>query len=197
MVRKRVLRGNIADSPSADSAIARYAGKQHTLIRIDQLLAAGLSRSAVSKRVARGVLFRRQPGVYSLTEHLSREAEFLAAVFAGGPGGLLSHDAGVELLRLTRYRAARIDVVVPHHREDRPGIRFHRCRNLHWRDRTSERGIPVTSVPRLLVDLTDQWTPHEIAAVIHEAACRGRFSLLATNDAIERANGRRHLGRLQ
>jgi len=31
---------------------------------------------------------------------------------------------------------------------------------------------------------------------IHEAAYQGRFSLLATNDAIERANGRHNLSRL-
>jgi hypothetical protein len=47
-------------------------------------------------------------------------------------------------------------------------------------------------VHRLIVDLTDVVTiPHEITAVIREAAHKGLFSLLATLDAIERNPGRR------
>jgi len=46
-----------------------------------------------------------------LTTTLSREAEFLAGVFLGGPGALLSHEAAVELLGLGRgrFRASLID----------------------------------------------------------------------------------------
>jgi len=179
-----------------DLAIARHAARQHALVRIDQLLAAGLSHSAVSKRVNAGRLWRPYPGVYA-TGPLSREGEFLAAVFAGGDGALLSHEAGGELLSVWRYRAPVIDVVVPRYRANLPGVRFHRARNIDPRDRTTHKGIPVTSVPRLLVDLTDHLTPLEITAVIHEAAYRGRFSVLAVQDAMRRAYGRHHLDRLE
>ena len=51
---------------------------------------------------------------------------------------------------------------------------------------------PQRTVARLIVDLTDVVTiPHEITAVIHEAAHKGLFSLLGTLDAIERNPGRK------
>ena len=59
------------------------------------------------------------------------------------------------------------------------------------------QGIPVTTVARTLVDLTDVLTPDELANVIHEAAYRKRFNLEATRQAMERANGRKNLKRLE
>ena len=91
----------------------------------------------------------------------------------------------------TRRRASLIDALVPSKRQSPPGTRFHRAK-IHPRDRTDRKGIPVTTVDRLIVDLTDVVTiPHEITAVIHEAAHQGLFSLLATLDAIERNPGRK------
>ena len=51
----------------------------------------------------------------------------------------------------------------------------------------------MTTIHRLLVDLTDDLTPHQLANVIHEAAFRGRFVEPAVRDAMARANGRRKL----
>ena len=73
------------------------------------------------------------------------------------------------------------------------GIRVHRVRRLDPRDVTTERGIPVTTIHRMFVDLTDVRTPHEIAALIREAAFRGRFVEAAVRDSMERANGRHNL----
>ena len=61
------------------------------------------------------------------------------------------------------------------------------------RDVTTHKSIPVTTIARMLVDLTDELTAHQLANVIHEATFRRRFSLTATNDAIARANGRHNL----
>ena len=52
-------------------------------------------------------------------------------------------------------------------------------------------GIPVTTVPRTLVDLTDVMDAEQLANVIHEAAFRDLFSLEATRAAMARAPGRR------
>ena len=109
---------------------------------------------------------------------------------------MLTGDALVELLGLWRYRASRIDVLVPRRRLSPPGVRFHEA-TIHPRDRTTYKRIPVATIPRLLVDLTETRTAHEITKVIHEAAFRGWFSLLAAQDAIARANGRHHLDRLE
>jgi very-short-patch-repair endonuclease len=76
-------------------------------------------------------------------------------------------------------------------------VHVHTYRRLHPRDVTERDGIPVTSVSRLLVDMTDVADIDEIANLIHEAAFRGGFSALATRDAMARAHGRRNLHKLE
>ena len=184
--------------PSVDERIAALAARQHGRVTIAQLLAAGLDDKGVNRRVARGLLHREGRGVYAVGHAgRSREGEFMVAVLGAGRGAALGLLAAAELHAVRRYRAPLIDVVAPRWRRAEPGVRIHRVRALHWRDVTEVRGIPVTSIPRTLVDLTDVLDAYELANVIHEAAFRGHFSLPATRDAIERANGRHNLAVLE
>jgi hypothetical protein len=173
------------------------AASQHDLITIEQLRACGLTDSAISRRVARGTLHRRHRGVYSIgPAALSREARWLAAVLAAGPGSALSHLSAAELHRLSRYRSALIAVVSPRVRS-LPGIKVHRYRNLDPRDVTTENGIPVTTVHRVFVDLSDELDAEDLAALMHEAAFHGRFVEPAIRDSMARANGRHNLDVLE
>jgi hypothetical protein len=158
-----------------------------------------MSSSAISRWVATGRLHRRHHGVYTYAHTaLSREGELLAAVFACGAGALLSHFAAAELWRVRRRVPGEpIDVLVPRTRAAPGGVRVHKARTIDPRDRAKLRGIPLTSVPRLLVDLSDRVEPLELANVIHEADFRGRFDRPAVQAAIERATGRRRLGVLE
>ncbi len=141
------------------------------------------------------MLTRRYRGVYSLVAGpLARDAEFLAVVLAGGDGAALNRLAAAELWQVWRYRAP-LSIVVPSRRTI-PGVAVHRCANLDARDVTVHRGIPVTTVERTLVDLTETLIAEELTNVIHEAAFRRRFSIRATREAMARANGRRMLARL-
>jgi hypothetical protein len=72
-------------------------------------------------------------------------------------------------------------------------VRVHTSRTLDPRDVTTRKGIPVTTVARMFVDLTDTLTPHQLANVMHEADYRKRFSLANTREAMARANGRQKL----
>lgn len=182
-------------APLRDRAVAEVAAKQHGLVTSTQLREIGLDSAAITRRVDAGRLHRRARGVYSVGP-LSRHGAFLAAVLAAGPGALLSHWAAAELHNVTPYRASLIDVVVPSKRQSPPGTKYHRT-TIHWHDRTDRDGIPVTSIARLLVDLTDEARiAHEITAVIRQAAYNGSYSLLATQDARRRANGRRNIALL-
>jgi predicted transcriptional regulator of viral defense system len=178
-----------------DGAIAARAARQHGVITHAQLLDAGLSRSAISRRAKRGQLHRLFPQLYAVGHaNLSREARWMAAVLAGGDGARLGCLAAAVHWQIWRRRPPQmIDVVTPRRRAPQPGLRFHWCRNLDPRDTTTYRGIPVTTIPRTLVDLTDTLTVHQLANVIHEAAFRKRFNAAAIRAAMERANGRRNL----
>jgi Transcriptional regulator, AbiEi antitoxin/Protein of unknown function (DUF559) len=185
---EKFVQRTFATAPHPDLAISTFADRQHGLVTFAQLNRAGLDSAAIGRRVRSGRLSRVCRAVYSVGP-LSRDAELMTAILAGGD--LISHWAGAELLEVARRRAPLIDALVPSKRQSPPGIRFHRAK-IHPRDRTDRKGIPVTTVARLIVDLTDVVTiPHEITAVIHEAAHKGLFSLLATLDAIERNPGRK------
>ena len=81
-------------------------------------------------------------------------------------------------------------------RGQRQGFRVHTTRRLDKRDVTELDGIPVTTLARTLVDLTDVLTAHQIANVIHEAAYHELFDRKETYEAIQRANGRPNITRL-
>jgi hypothetical protein len=171
------------------------AARQHGAVKGTQL---GLSKAGIAEWVQTGRLHRKYRGVYAYGHpHLSREGEWMAAVLAAGDGAVLSGLCAASLLRITKWVPREIDVIVPKPRKSQPGFRAHTCRNLDPRDVTLVDGIPVTTVARILVDLTDEMDPEELAFVIHEAVYKKRFSLPATRAAMARANGRRNLGVLE
>jgi hypothetical protein len=114
----------------------------------------------------------------------------MAAVLWTGEGTGLSRLTAAVHLAAWRRRVEGIDVISPRRHRPTPGIHTHWARNLDPRDLTIHRGIPVTTMARTLVDLTDVLTEHQLANVIHEAAFRNRFSEQATRAAMARAPGR-------
>ena len=137
-----------------------------------------------------GRLHRVGRGVYAVGHTaLSREGQFLKEVLIAGEGAALSHEACAELYEVRRWRASLIDVVVPSDRRPKTSARIHRT-TLHPDDVTVYKGIPCTTIARLVVDLTDHLTSWEITNVIHEAVHRNLFDLEATLAAIERGKGR-------
>ena len=154
-----------------------------------------LTSGAISQRVNRGCLHRRYRGVYVVGQpKLSREGEWLAAALACD--GVLSVRSGGVLHGVSRFHEEAIEVTTTR-RVRLEGVRVHTVRRLDPRDITSHRGIPVTTIHRLLVDFTDGHTPHQIANVIHRAAFLGRFVEPAVRDAMARAHGRRKLDVLE
>jgi uncharacterized protein DUF559 len=111
-------------------------------------------------------------------------------VLQAGEGAALSHLAAAKLWEIWRRRIYTTDVLSPR-RTRLPYV--HWTRHFDPRDITTRHGIPVTTVARTLVDLTDVLTAEQLANVIHEAAFRQRFSEAATRAAMERAHGRRNL----
>jgi hypothetical protein len=79
----------------------------------------------------------------------------MAAVLACGEGAVLSHTSAAAHWELLGSAAAKIDVTARVTRVGLPGIRLHRSRSLDARDTTSHEGVPITTVPRTLLDLAD------------------------------------------
>jgi putative AbiEi antitoxin of type IV toxin-antitoxin system len=137
---------------TADERIARIAFAQHGVVTRRQLLDAGFSKTAIGGRVERGSLLRAYPGIYRVGHRApSVEARYMTAVLACGEGALLSGRAAGHLLGLLKGDAPEPEVTAPKYRRVK-GVVTKRSR-VDPRDRTTCRGIPVTTVPRTLVDL--------------------------------------------
>jgi uncharacterized protein DUF559 len=164
------------------------------LVTTADLLAGGLSDGAISKQVARGALRRRYAGVYSYGPgELSREAEWMAAVLAAGLGAFLGRRSAAALWEMLRDRRVISDVLAPRGRRPKGPVLVHTYRRLDPRDVTVHRGIPVTSIARTFVDLSDVLTVFGLVAAIRESAYHRPFDEPATREAMARANGRCNL----
>jgi hypothetical protein len=112
------------------------------------------------------------PGVYRAGHRApSIEATYLAAVIAAGEGALLSGMAAAYLLGLVKGSAPPPEVTAPTERRIE-GVKTHRCRFLNAQDATLVRGVPVTTVPRTLVDISSVLSLDALARACHEAGVR-------------------------
>jgi very-short-patch-repair endonuclease len=167
------------------------AARQHGVITSRQL---GMSYAGVTKWVHAGRIHRVYRGVYAYGHPtLSRQGRWMAGVLAGGEGAALAGRSATVLLRVAKWDPPDVQIVVPGHRRPQPGLSVRISRTLIPGDVVVVDGIPVTTVARTLVDLTDEMDAEELAHVIHEAAYLKKFDLRATRSALERANGRRNV----
>jgi len=89
-----------------------------------------------------------------------------------------------------------IDVtVVAGCRRQPPGLTVHTSRPLHPEDGTIHGGIPVTSVPRTLLDLAEVVRPTQLQRAYEEAERLQLLDLGAFQRLLARSNGRRGYAR--
>jgi very-short-patch-repair endonuclease len=173
---------------TVDEKVARLAGKSHGVVSRDELRSAGLTQAEIKSRLARGFLISIHRGVFRVGHTApSLEARYLAAAKACGPGSVLAGRAAAHLLHLLRGSPSLPEVLTPRHR--RPsGVTVRRCRRIDPRDATEWRGVPVTTVPRTIVDLAAALEPPDLARAFHEAVVKHQIKPVA----VERVLGRRH-----
>jgi very-short-patch-repair endonuclease len=158
---------------TVDEELARIASTAHGVVTASQLLSAGVTRREIEVRLRKGVLIRVHRGVYRVG-HLapSVEATYLAAVLAAGEGALLCGRAAAHLLGLVKGRAPGPEVIARTQRRIE-GVTTHRSRAAgDGRDATIVRTIPVTTVPRTLVDISSELSLDALARACHEAGVR-------------------------
>ena len=174
-------------SATAEGELARLASGQHGVVTRAQLLAAGLSPAAIDRRLSKGSLLREHRGVYRVGHRApSREATYMAAVLACAPRALLCGRAAAHVWGLVKGAAPPPEVLTPAKRRVAE-LRVRRCPAFDARDATQRAGIPLTTVPRTLVDLAGLIPIDALARACHEAGVLHR----TTPAQVERVLGRR------
>jgi len=173
---------------TVEGILARLAGRSHGVLTREEILGAGVTQAEIRHRITNGVLIPIHRGVFRVGHAApSLEARYMAAVKACGKGALLHRQAAAHLLGLLKHAPSLPEVLTTRRR--RPNeVTVRRCRSIDRRDATTWRGIPVTTVPRTLVDLAAVLDPPDLARAFHEAVVKHHIKPAA----VERILARRH-----
>jgi hypothetical protein len=158
-------------------AVDRLARRQHGLVTRGQLLAAGLSSTAIGRHVAAGAWLPLAAGVYALASSPATwHRQVLAACLA--VGGIASHRTAAALWGLAGCRPGPVHVIVQHGRSScAPPATVHQSRTLRPVDCTRVGGIPVTTVARTLADLGRALPRSALEDAVDDALCRRLVTL--------------------
>ena len=165
---------------------------------LGQLRDRGFSYRQIERRVDLGQLHPRFPGVFAVgRRRLTPQGHLLAAQLSLGPRSFLSHRTAAGVWGLRAVNVRDIEVTIPGTGgRSRDGCTIHRTRREpHPADLRTRGLLRVSSVLRLLVELSPRETPAELERLI-TTGVQKRLLRPDTNDgraAIDEAL-RRHAG---
>jgi very-short-patch-repair endonuclease len=176
-----------------ESAIADVAGAHDNVISREQLLAVGVGRRVIARRLQNGTWQRLYRGVYLIgPAPPTPTARAWAALLAFGEGAVISHRTAAELWELCPPAGGNVHVtIVGRNAGSRPDICLHRVTELPRSEVACAQGLAVTSPARTICDLAGM----ESLWVAEEALSEARTRALVTNRqllaVIERAPTRK------
>lgn len=180
-----------------DARIAELAGRQFNRVSRRQLAELGISDRAIAHRIAMGRLVAVEQGVFGIAPILEDDWGRWMAATLTAPRSFLSHLSAAAAWGLLSG-PRRVECVT---RPGSGGPRRHggvlafRSSTLDG-DVTMERGIPITSVPRTLLDLARAVGDRALARAVREAVRLELTTLAALGDHLGRHRGRRGSRRL-
>jgi len=196
----------MANKGRTPTELTTLATRQHGVVSARQLVAMGFSRQLLVAEADRGRLLPLHQGVYAVGHRrLNWHGRCWAAVLGAEANetdevvwpAVASHGSAAYLWGLYRFAPERIEVTAPIRRRATREFRVHFSSILAAEDRLEREGIPVTSVPRLLLDLSIRAKPEQIERLLERAEEMELLDLHAVEDVLDRAGGHRGRGRLR
>ena len=181
-------------SGSRAQRIEMIASAQAGLVSRRQLIAAGISRDAIARRVRAGNLLRVHSGVYAVgyATDIPLGPE-TAALLACRDGAVLSHHSAAQVWGLRPPGAGNGLVhitVLGNAGAQIQGAKVHRTRLLDAQDVRIHQRLAVTSPARTLLDLAELVTPRELERALDEALVSRRVRRAQISELLTRARGR-------
>jgi very-short-patch-repair endonuclease len=180
-------------------ALAELAERQFGVVSRRQLLGLGFSKSAIGRMSTAHRLRRVHRGVYAIGRRgLNGPGRCLAAALACGEGAVVSHASAAWLWGLRDSFPSPVELSVPAHGHRRKGIWTHRVLAIDPGERAlSDEVIPVTSLPRTLLDLAAITTVRRVESLLERAERRDLLDLDGIDAALRRHHRAPGAGRLR
>lgn len=177
--------------------LAELAREQRGVVSLEQLEQLGYAIGTVKNAIAVGRLHPVYRGVYAVGhEGISRHGQCIAAALSCGHEALLSHRSAAWLWRMTKRWQSIVEVTAASPRRTRSEIRVHSAEALTPDDRTWADGIPVTAIPRTLLDFA-AIDPHFLSRALDNAHRLGLLDFIEIDAFIARSRGFRGVARLR
>jgi hypothetical protein len=181
-----------------DARVAHLAGEQFNRVSRRQLAELGLGDRAIAHRVAAGRLVIVEEGVLALAPVLEHDewGRWMGATLTA-PGTVLSHASAAAARGFWSSPRTFETVTRPGNGGPRRhgGVLAFRSSTLAG-DCEVLRGIPITSVPRTLLDLAAHVSERALARALREAVRLKVTTIDAIADSLDRYRGRRGSHRL-
>jgi predicted transcriptional regulator of viral defense system len=174
------------------SELYRIAEAQGGYFTSAQAAQAGFSRKLLWHYQKTGKLLRTAHGVYRLARFpSSRFEDLFVAWLRCGPKSAISHQSALAVYDLSDVIPSETHVTVPRTASRRrAGVRLHTNR-LRPADVVKREGLPVTSVPRTIADVSRAGLSEDhVARAIREALQRGLTNTQALLAEARRRGGR-------
>jgi hypothetical protein len=174
----------IVEDP-VDKRIQALANRQRGYVKRVQLLALGVGREAINRRIKSGRLIPVYTGVYAVG-HIPRLPEDRAygALLACGSRAVLSHGSAATLYGIYRRWDTPFEVTVPAKRSPK-GVSTHRAK-LTRADTAVERGLRTTRPARTLLDMTPRLTDRQLKRAFNKLRLDHGLTTDQLKDLLER-----------
>jgi len=180
-----------------DARVARLAEGQYGVVGRGQLIELGLGRRGVEHRIAAGRLHPVAHGVYAVGHRvLSPKGNWMAAVLSSGPGAILSHRSAAAFWGIKDPGSGPVHVTVSRKSTSSRLIRRHHFA-LRDDEATVHDGMPVTTVPRTVLDLAAASSTDEVEVAIRQVEFLRLYDRLSLWDLVERYPRRRGVARVR
>ena len=157
--------------------VIQQAARQGGYVTRAQLLRAGVSASAVDRRISDGELTVVSQGTYQVfasNDHIDLIRGALLAL----PKAVASHQSAAHLLDFPRLPKLEPTVLVASHTTHTfPGVMVRRCDDLDPSHLTTVERVPVTNVVRTVFDLAGVIQFSEFDAIAEALILAGRMEL--------------------
>jgi very-short-patch-repair endonuclease len=178
--------------------MATLAARQYGIVTRDQLASLGYTDHMVDHALRTGRLQAWHRNVLAVGHGgLSTHGLCMAAVLFRGEGALISYQSAIWLWGLERKLEIPVNVSVRWRGHSQGAIGLHHCPALRDEDFSTTEGLPVTAVPRALLDYASVARTYRLEAAIDQADRLELLDPVAVDRISDEVRGHRGCRRLQ